>query len=664
MNFGFRAIVNVLVFPLMLAVLAPLHAAAEGGVGSTWVHVKQNAGWSPRLYHAATVLNGKMYVMGGDLTGNLALAADVWSTTDGITWVEETEAAAFGTRAYANAHTLAGEMFIMGGATSSNTIGSDVWSSTNGSTWVSETSTAPWGPRALYGSTVFAGKIWICGGWGGGSTFLNDVWSSTNGQVWTRATDSAGWDARASAGVYAFNNKLWVVGGFNFITGEFKHDVWSSPDGITWTLENGNPPWEARDTFGAVVYQNEMWMLGGASDPFSALRDVWHSANGVDWTRATDAAEWLPRIWPRAVVFDSRIYLVGGANDNDGLFSDVWYTDANATVAGQVTDANTGLPIACAAIRVVYGNNERLLESADLSGGYRIDGIPDISVNVACFAPGYETQNLANQVLTASSLNYVNFSMVPTSATGGVRGRITDVDDGRPIPLVQVDAKIDGILQRRTFTCANGRFEILGIVGKGGDDVQVDVEFTNDGYTPDTQTVDVAPDAVTTADQTLEKSVPAPGALVGVVRAANDDAALEDARVTVQGLGDVSVVTNASGVYNFAALPEDFYTVRASADGYSGDSQLVEVTGLGIANLDFSLQPGIFGDINLDTLINASDVQLVINGALGLTTTYNCDVSKDSVVNAVDVQEVINAALAKVFDKTIACATCGDEATK
>lgn len=50
-------------------------------------------------------------------------------------------------------------------------------------------------------------------------------------------------------------------------------------------------------------------------------------------------------------------------------------------------------------------------------------------------------------------------------------------------------------------------------------------------------------------------------------------------------------------------------------------------------------------DINRDNQVNALDVQMVINGALGLGVSGNPDVSRDGVSNALDVQMVINAAL-------------------
>ena len=53
----------------------------------------------------------------------------------------------------------------------------------------------------------------------------------------------------------------------------------------------------------------------------------------------------------------------------------------------------------------------------------------------------------------------------------------------------------------------------------------------------------------------------------------------------------------------------------------------------------------VFGDVNDDGGVTAQDVQLVINGALGLRVTVDPDLNGDSDVDAVDVQLVINAAL-------------------
>jgi hypothetical protein len=50
--------------------------------------------------------------------------------------------------------------------------------------------------------------------------------------------------------------------------------------------------------------------------------------------------------------------------------------------------------------------------------------------------------------------------------------------------------------------------------------------------------------------------------------------------------------------------------------------------------------------VNRDGFVNAVDVQLVVNAALGLDIgLFSADINGDAQANAVDVQLVINAAL-------------------
>jgi hypothetical protein len=49
-------------------------------------------------------------------------------------------------------------------------------------------------------------------------------------------------------------------------------------------------------------------------------------------------------------------------------------------------------------------------------------------------------------------------------------------------------------------------------------------------------------------------------------------------------------------------------------------------------------------DVNQDGIVNVSDVQLIVNEALGVAPPVN-DINQDGVVNVVEVQLVIHAAL-------------------
>ena len=86
------------------------------------------AAWSPRAYHQAVAINGKIVVMGG---GN-----------------------------YVPAHEAK----------------NDVWSSIDGKEWKLETANAPWDPRLWFSAAVYRGRIWVLGGWSKAKNNFGDVW--------------------------------------------------------------------------------------------------------------------------------------------------------------------------------------------------------------------------------------------------------------------------------------------------------------------------------------------------------------------------------------------------------------------------------------------------------------------------------------------------------
>ncbi|MBI5093032.1 MAG: hypothetical protein HZB26_11415 [Candidatus Hydrogenedentes bacterium] len=89
----------------------------------------------------------------------------------------------------------------------------------------------------------------------------------------------------------------------------------------------------------------------------------------------------------------------------------------------------------------------------------------------------------------------------------------------------------------------------------------------------------------------------------------------------------------------------------ASATGYEGQIQVAAVAAFGVTVADFELTPGVVAptleDIDGSGDVNAVDVQLVINKALGYSISGDADVNRSGGVDAVDIQLVINAALAK-----------------
>ena len=102
-----------------------------------------------------------------------------------------------------------------------------------------------------------------------------------------------------------------------------------------------------------------------------------------------------------------------------------------------------------------------------------------------------------------------------------------------------------------------------------------------------------------------------------------------------------------NGLYNASAAPVGQYTITVvDAGPYQlPPPEVITVLPSAVVSRDIFLE-SLAGDINGDGAIDALDVQLVINAALGLDIGgFDADVNGDGVVNAVDVQIVINTAL-------------------
>jgi hypothetical protein len=624
-----------------VAVLALLSASfsANAAVGAAWVPVTHAAAWQARSGHASVVFNGQMWILGGSPNGSNSVTNDVWSSNNGIDWTQVTAAAPWSARAYHQVLEFDGDMWVIGGWDGvSVPRATDVWFSSNGASWSQATAAAPWTGRNFFGAVVHGGKLWIMGGYSGTAP-MNDVWSSPDGVTWTQATGAAPWVPRTAFPVLDYNGKMWVLGGVGQASASLT-DVWSSTDGISWTQETASA-WPKRYAQSAVVFQGAMWVVGGTMDTLE-YADVWTSTTGASWTRVTDSA-WPKRWGQTCVAYDTKMWVLGGVDSlAPAIYHDVWYADTGATLTGAVTAAATGAPVACAAIVAspVGGGLDRIT-TADANGAYQFFGVPQGSYTVAVYGPGYTTQSKPIGI-TSGSLTYANFPLAANAASGGVRGVVTDADTGKPVPGIRVDALINNVNVGTTYTCADGNYEILGLVAKA---TTVSLQFSGDSYTTTAQTADVSSGAVTTSNATVHSKFALPGALGGVVTRADGSTAIAGARVTIEGLGNVTELTDSGGAYLFASIPEGRYTVHASALGFGGSTQLANVVALAPSPVDFQLPAAIPNDVNGDGVVNATDVQLVINAALNLSTGYNCDMNKDNAVNAIDVQLVINAAL-------------------
>lgn len=199
--------------------------------GVKWDQVTAKAGWTPRIAAALVEFKGRMWLLGGTenyyFGDDKSPRNDVWSSADGKEWTLATADAGWSPRAYHQAAVLNGKIYVFGGG---NYVPkyhavNDVWSSEDGVKWTRETEHAPWSPRLWFSSAVYRDRMWVVGGWSNNpSKNWGDVWHSKDGKNWKPLQTDVTWKERHEHSVFVFQDKLWVAGGH---AQPLSSEVWS-----------------------------------------------------------------------------------------------------------------------------------------------------------------------------------------------------------------------------------------------------------------------------------------------------------------------------------------------------------------------------------------------------------------------------------------------------
>lgn len=199
--------------------------------GKDWQRVTASAEWTPRLAAALVVFRDRMWLLGG--TENYyfgdagSLKNDVWSSRDGRQWKLETADAGWSPRAYHQAVVLDDCIYVMGGGNyvPEYEAKNDVWMSRDGVHWEQVTDAAPWHPRLWFSSVVYRDRMWVLGGWSNHpSRNWGDVWHSRDGRRWQQLHSDTIWKARHEHSAFVFRDKLWLAGGH---AQPLSNEVWS-----------------------------------------------------------------------------------------------------------------------------------------------------------------------------------------------------------------------------------------------------------------------------------------------------------------------------------------------------------------------------------------------------------------------------------------------------
>ena len=206
--------------------------------GATWERAASDAGWSPRLAGAVVAFKGAMWLLGGTenyyFGDDTSLKNDVWRSTDGQHWEQVTADAGWEPRAYHQAVVLNDRIYVFGGGNyvPEYRARNDVWASEDGAHWTRVTEAAPWHPRLWFSSVVYRDRMWVLGGWSNNpSRNWRDAWYSSDGTTWKQLDSAVIWKERHEHSAFVFQDKLWVAGG---MTPPLNSEVWSLDIPTDW----------------------------------------------------------------------------------------------------------------------------------------------------------------------------------------------------------------------------------------------------------------------------------------------------------------------------------------------------------------------------------------------------------------------------------------------
>lgn len=199
--------------------------------GAKWQQATAKAGWTPRIAAGAVVFKGKMWILGGTenyyFGTDASLKNDVWHSTDGKDWKLATANAGWSPRAYHQAVVLNDRIYVFGGGNyvPKYHANNDVWSSDDGVKWTKVADAAPWHPRLWFSAVTYRNRMWVLGGWSNNpSRNWGDVWHSKDGKVWTQLKSKVSWKERHEHSAFVFQDKIWVAGGH---ATPLSSEVWS-----------------------------------------------------------------------------------------------------------------------------------------------------------------------------------------------------------------------------------------------------------------------------------------------------------------------------------------------------------------------------------------------------------------------------------------------------
>lgn len=292
-------------------------------IAGTW-STASSAGFNPRYWFTSSIVDGKIYCIGGTDGVGLNSTVDVYDPQS--------------------------------------------------DTWTTLATTGHFTPRMALTSCVYQNKIYVMGGSEGSESPANicnvlEVFDpATN--TWTTPQTTGTFTPRCVLASAVVNDKIYVIGGFSGTNDLAILQVFD-PSTNTWSAPQTTGTFSPRGAFPAIVYQNKIYVIGGAQNgTIPTFIEVFDPATNA-WSTLSTKGTFAGRCDHAAGVIGDKVYIMGGlygggfvpiatdAFQEFDLSTNTWTTpnfDGSFTSRGYVSSA-------------VVGNTFYVLGGVDTIGG-------------------------------------------------------------------------------------------------------------------------------------------------------------------------------------------------------------------------------------------------------------------------------------------------------
>ncbi len=325
-NHTFRGITLSILCILGVSGCTRSHPPAASGVWS----VASDSGFAPRAWFTTSVVNGKIYAIGGFGDSTLCTTVDVFDTATNK-WSTLATTGTFTPRGSLASAVVDGKIYVMGGMTGPETPDHmsnklEIFDPVT-KTWSTPATTGTFTPRNNLCACVVDGKIYTMGGFDA-SNDLNtfEVFDpATN--TWSSPKTSGTFTPHGAFTAHVVDGKIYVIGGFNNLAPK-GHRVLGEvdmfdPSTNTWSTPATTGTFTARLLHTSGVIDGKIYVIGGTPnirDPLATNTvQIFDPATNA-WSTPTTTGTFTPRAYLSSGVVNNKIYVLGG-QDTSKVFN-------------------------------------------------------------------------------------------------------------------------------------------------------------------------------------------------------------------------------------------------------------------------------------------------------------------------------------------------------